>query len=193
MRSLHLAKQTHTSCRPTLKPTDDELIAAYAGGTADAFDALYARYRQRVHNYCFRALGFDNSAAADACQEIWLRVIKAANNYRGDGHFDRWLFSLAHNCLVDRFRQLPAEAIGLDHDEAVDLHNFVARFEDCENLESVLSNLPFKQRSALLLHYTEGYSLAEIAELQHSSTETVKSRVRYGLSKLRAWMGDEHA
>jgi len=173
-----------------LKPTDDELIAAYAGGTADAFDALYARYRLRIYNYCYRSLGYDDNAAADLCQEIWLRMVKSAASYRGNGRFDRWLFSLAHNCLVDRYRQSSKGSTELTG-EAVELNDFVARFENCENLESVLQKLPVEQRSALLLHYTEGYSLAEIAKLHDSSTETIKSRMRYGLAKLRSWMGED--
>lgn len=175
-----------------MKPTDDELIAAYAGGTAAAFDALYARYQQRIYNYCYRAVGFDDSRAADLCQEIWMRMIKAAAIYKGDGRFDRWLFTLAHNCLVDRYRANAPEQ-SLDDEDAPALENFVARFEDCDNLESGLLKLPVVQRSALLLHYSEGYTLAEIATLQDSTTETIKSRVRYGINKLRSWMGDEHA
>lgn len=175
-----------------MKPTDDELIAAYAGGTSDAFDALYARYHRRVYSYCFRATGFEQSAAADLCQEVWMRVIRSASKYRGDNRFDRWLFSIAHNCLIDRFRQ--NDKLQFDNtQEAIALDDFVDRFEDCENLEAALQELPPAQRSALLLHYTEGYSLAEIASLHATTTETVKSRVRYGISKLRRWMGEEHA
>ena len=191
MRFFTHIKPAPSSDIALLKPTDDELITAYAGGTANAFDALYARYRQRLYNYCFRSTGFDESSAADLCQEIWMRVVRAANSYQCNGHFDRWLFSLAHNCLVDRFRQHNDEQAFAD--EAVALDDFVARFEDCENLEAALLQLPIAQRSALLLHYTEGYSLAEIATLQETTTETIKSRVRYGISKLRRWMGDEHA
>lgn len=175
-----------------LKPTDDELIAAYAGGTADAFDALYARYRERVYSYCFRALSYDESQAADCCQEIWMKVIKAASTYRSNGHFDRWLFGLAHNCLVDRYRQQSKMLLSDSDDEAVSLENFVHRFEQCDNLQTALQKLPLAQRSALLLHYCEGYSLTEIADLQSISTQTIKSRLRYGLSKVRGWLGEDH-
>lgn len=175
-----------------MKPTDDELIAAYAGGIEDAFEALYARYRQRVYRYCYRATGFDESTAADVCQEIWMRVIRAASTYQRKGHFDRWLFSLAHNCLVDRYR-LTQDEQQLENQDAVALDDFVARFEHCELLEAQLKKLPAAQRSALLLHYTEGYNLAEIAALQSTTAETIKSRVRYGVSKLRSWMrADDH-
>ncbi len=175
-----------------MKPTDDELIAAYAGGAAEAFDALYTRYKQRVYRYCFRALGFDESAAADATQDIWMRVVRAAHNYASDGRFDRWLFSIAHNCVVDRFRDSKT-AVAIADDDAMALDNFVARFEECERLERELLKLPVHQRSALLLHYTEGYSLAEIAALEKTTPETIKSRVRYGMNKLRGWMGGQHA
>ncbi|MGB0865940.1 MAG: RNA polymerase sigma factor [Granulosicoccaceae bacterium] len=175
-----------------MKPTDDELIIAYGGGTAEAFDALYARYSQRVYRYCFRALGFDESVAADVSQEVWMRVVRSAKSYRGKGAFDRWLFSLAHHCIIDRYRK-HSPVSELVETDTVALDDFVARFEDCDNLEDALLKLPLAQRSALLLHYTEGYSLAEIANLECTSTETVKSRVRYGLKKLRHWMGGEHA
>ena len=191
MRLFPYIKTAPTGDIALLKPTDDELIAAYAGGTAEAFDALYARYRQRIYRYCFRATGFDQSTAADVCQEIWMRVVRAASSYQCNGHFDRWLFSLAHNCLIDRFREHRDDQ-AFDEEENVSLDDFVARFEDCESLETILLKLPLAQRSALLLHYTEGYKLAEIAALQETTTETIKSRVRYGISKLRRWMGDEH-
>ncbi len=186
-----------SECCRTVKPTDDELINAYAGGTVAAFDALYTRYQQRMYNYCYRALGYDDGLAADLCQEIWMRVIKAAGNYNSNGRFDRWLFSLAHNCLVDRYRANATDSVHTAQDIATQdiaaIDSFVARFEACDNLELALQALPPVQRSALLLHYSEGYSLAEIATLEDTSTETIKSRVRYGINKLRRWMGDDDA
>ncbi|MEM6987151.1 MAG: sigma-70 family RNA polymerase sigma factor [Pseudomonadota bacterium] len=172
--------------------SDDRLVARYAAGDADAFDSLYARYSDRVWRYAFRSAGFDQAAAADVCQDTWLRVIKGVGDYRASGRFDRWLFGIAHNVLVDRFRKADV-AQGVSSElEAADLTDFVRRFEVTDNLEHALSTLSAEQRSALLLHYVEGHTLDEIAQLENSGRETVKSRLRYGLKRLRQRLGGEH-
>ncbi|MEM9605043.1 MAG: sigma-70 family RNA polymerase sigma factor [Pseudomonadota bacterium] len=174
----------------TADTPDDALVSQYVSGDTAAFDRLYARYRERVWAYAYRASGFDTHRAADVCQDTWLRVVKGAPGYAARGRFDRWVFGIAHNVIVDHHRrQQPTPS---EPDTLPDLADFVHRFEVTDTLEQVLSTLRADQRSALLLHYVEGYTLDEIAALQSSGRETIKSRVRYGLNALRDRLGGTH-
>ncbi len=170
---------------------DDTLLARYAAGDAGAFDSLYGRYKDRVWHYAYRSVGFDNAAAADVCQDIWLKVVRHAKRYQPNGLFDRWLFGIAHNTLIDRFRRTDPVASSSTA-EPPDLAHFVERFAVTDQLEHALRQLSAAQRSALLLHHVEGYTLDEIAQLENPGPETVKSRMRYGIRSLRQLLGGSH-
>lgn len=181
--------QGMTSPDPTAT-ADDVLLKQYVAGDAAAFDSLYSRYSERVWRYVFRASGFDNNTAADVCQEIWMKVVHSAPRFRASGRFDRWLFAIAHNAIIDRYRK--PDSVEKDVEDTPDLTNFVQRFAVTDELEQALNQLGAEQRSALLLHHVEGYTLDEIATLRHTGRETVKSRVRYGMTTLRRLLGGDH-
>jgi len=84
--------------------SDDDLMAAFGRDDAGAFDVLYARYREPVYGYLYRNCR-DETVAAELFQDVWLRVIASAGRYKRRGRFRSWLFSLAHNRLVDFYRE----------------------------------------------------------------------------------------
>lgn len=82
---------------------DDDLVAWTRRGDRDAFGALYDRYLPRVYGYCYRMLG-SREAAEDANTEVFIRALAALPGYRG-GSFRSWLFTIAHNVVVDEHRR----------------------------------------------------------------------------------------
>jgi RNA polymerase sigma factor (sigma-70 family) len=178
-------------------PSDEVLMQRYAGGDAKSFEALYQRHELRVWRFLERNV--HNAAVADELmQEVWFSVAREAARYQPSARFSTWLFTIAHNRMVDAIRArrpvVSLEAFGSDDDPAVSQliddprhgpHAGAIAHEQAEALIRALAALPEEQREAFLLHVEGELTVYEIAAVTHCSFETAKSRLRYARSKLR--------
>lgn len=168
---------------------DEELMAAYRGGDAGAFETLYKRHRARLFRFVLRSIRI-RAAAEELYQEIWMRVIEARGSYVPKARFTTWLYTIAHNRMVDHWRRSGLSLVSLEeHDVPVAAADPVRQIEGREALArfaAALETLPPAQREAFLLHEEAGLSVAEIAAATGSNEEAAKSRLRYALAKLRA-------
>src|SRR3954447_8933155 len=180
--------------------SDEQLMLRYRDGDAVAFEALYGRHRGPVFRYVLRQVGL-RSAAEEVFQETWMNIIAARSRYRVQARFATFLYHIAHNCVVDHFRRkTPLHLISLDDnaEEAIQVaaserdqpERAVASRQLSAKLLNALSLLPPEQREAFLLHQEGGLTVEEIATITSTGRETVKSRLRYALAKLRE--GVEH-
>jgi len=182
--------------------TDEDLMLAYAAGDAAAFDALYARHKGGVYRYLLRQCR-QGGVADELFQDVWMNLIRARASYAPTAKFTTWLYRLAHNRLIDHYRASAHLTLVSADDEAhVDAIAALpgvrgdepqVRAENRElgeRLRAAVAALPPAQREAFLLQQEGGLSLAEIAELTGVGTETVKSRLRYALAKLRGDLVD---
>ncbi|WP_236904076.1 RNA polymerase sigma factor [Comamonas serinivorans] len=183
---------------PAAPPSDEALMLAYAQhGDLRAFETLYERLALPMWRYVLRSVG-DRAMADDIAQDTWFNVVRAAASYQPTARFKTWLFTLAHNRLVDHLRaKRPQVSLSADTDEGLALANTlavdsgfgplqqVAHRQQAQALLDALAELPELQREAFLMQAEAGLSLAEIAEATGTSTETVKSRLRYARQKLR--------
>ena len=183
-------------------PSDEELMLAYAAGDASAFDALYERHKGGVYRYLLRQCRHAG-VADELFQDVWMNLIRARTGYAPTAKFTTWLYRLAHNRLIDHYRassvatlvsaddDAHADAVAAIPADGGDEPNIRAENRELgERLKNAVAALPSAQRQAFLLHQEGGLSLAEIAELTGAGVETVKSRLRYALAKLRAELGD---
>ena len=177
-------------------------MLAYAAGDAAAFDALYARHKGGVYRYLARQcrqLGI----ADELFQDVWMNLIRARASYAPTAKFTTWLYRLAHNRMIDHFRSSGHLTLVSSDDEANEeavIALPAARASEPEpraqnrelgeRLRAAVAALPPAQREAFLLQQEGELSLAEIAALTGAGVETVKSRLRYALSKLRAELAD---
>ena len=99
------------------KASDDDLMLGFAAGSYADFEALYARHKDAVYRYLLRVA--DPASAADAHQETWTRIIAKRRRFRPEGRFRAYLFTVAHNVLMDQFRR-PAWETGVDPDPVAD-------------------------------------------------------------------------
>nr|WP_079725491.1 RNA polymerase sigma factor [Pseudoxanthomonas indica] len=175
------------------EPADETLMLAYAAGDASAFERLYARHRTPLYRFLLRNLR-DGALADEVFQDTWQRVISARTAWKPDAAFTTWLYRIAHNRLNDHWRALkhrpPAPA---DADERAARvpdpdtpDRQLSEFEQRRRLQLALAELPEEQRQVVQLRLEQELSLEEIGDITGVGRETVKSRLRYAMDKLRA-------
>lgn len=169
--------------------TDEQLMKAYCEGNVRAFDRLYERYRGPIYRYLLRHCQ-DESVCEELFQEVWLKLIRGAQQWRTGEPLKPWLFRIAHNRLVDHWRARDVASDPLD-DNVIPIKgpmpDVVAHIRDCiERLKRLLSQLSAPQRDVFLLKEEGGLGLEQIAEVTGAGRETVKSRLRYALKSLRS-------
>ena len=186
---------------------DQHLMATYCTGDANAFKHLYDKYEQPIYRFLYN--GCHNDAQArELFQDIWLRVVKSRDTYNPEAPFKAWLFTIARNRLTDHYRQqsaCPPEHHGYPHgcnehdgeSDGKDIHphafasaaltpeQMASVTEQNETLKNALHTLPPAQREAVMLKHIAGMNLDEIATIQGEGRQTVKSRLRYAMIKLR--------
>jgi len=184
--------------------SDENLMLAYGGGNAAAFDELYSRHKGGVYRYLLRHCR-NNALADELFQDVWMNAIRVRATYAPTAKFTTWIYTLAHNRLVDHWRATgQARFASIDDDGEGDARDIVDALPSAANdepearalsnelgaqLREALAALPVDQRDAFLLQYEGGLSLVEIAELTGVGMETVKSRLRYATAKLRGALG----
>lgn len=161
-----------------------------------AFEQLYRRHKDPLYRYLLRGCAHPE-AAAEMFQDVWASLVRVRAGYEPRAKFSTWLYRMAHNRLVDHIRQAPRAPLPLEEElipAAAEHERPEARTlqgELAERLRRALALLPPEQREAFLLHEEGGLSLEEIAEVSGVGRETVKSRLRYGLAKLREALADD--
>ena len=178
---------------------DEELMLRYRDGDVAAFDTLYARHRGPLFRYLARQCG-ERAIAEELFQDVWMNLIRSRQRYEVRASFKTLLYRMAHNRLVDHYRSRgsrpnPGHGEGLDPDALPNPDpSQEARLESARragDLARALAALPGEQREAFLLHEEAGLGLEAIAETTGVGRETVKSRLRYALAKLRAALAEE--
>ncbi len=194
-RSLPDMEQPRADAEET--PGDAALMLAYAAGDSDAFAQLYSRHRLPLYRFLMRHLR--NAALADELfQDVWQRVITARGSWKPDAPFSAWLYRIAHNRLNDHWRasRHRPDAPG-DAEERIARisdpdtpERALSEFEQRRRLQLALDELPPEQKSVLLLRLEQEMTLDEIAEATGTGRETVKSRLRYAMARLRARLNE---
>lgn len=160
-----------------------------------AFEVLYRRHKDPLYRYFLRGAG-NEATAAELFQECWAAVVRSRAAYEPRAKFTTWLYRIAHSKLVDQVR------LRLDRNQPLDeaaepeapAHERPDRAAEsagtAARLLKALALLPQEQREAFLMKEEGGLSLEEIAESTGVGRETVKSRLRYALVKLRQELSD---
>ncbi|PTL84548.1 RNA polymerase sigma factor [Vitiosangium sp. GDMCC 1.1324] len=166
---------------------DGALLGAIAGGSKAAFRSYYERHAGRLLGYVLRVTR-DRSLAEDVVQDVFTSVWQKAASYRAEqGSPLAWMYMIARNKLVDRWRRrTPGEEPGPSEEERP-LHDFVqADPELSMSLERALDGLSPEQRQAVELAVLGGYTHEEAAVALAVPLGTFKSRVRMALLHMRA-------
>lgn len=170
------------------EPSDESLMLRYAAGDLAAFRELYQRHHRGLYRFvAWRSPRRD--WVDEVAQEAWIALHQARERYAPTAGFRTFLYQIARNRLVDLQRRAPPlsdELAPEPESPAAD-----ARLESQQMntaLHRAIRALPGEQREALVLQQFSGLSLEEIAVLTEAPIETVKSRLRYAMRKLRDQM-----
>jgi RNA polymerase sigma-70 factor (ECF subfamily) len=176
---------------------DEDLLLLVRGGDADAFAIVYERHASAVYSLAYRMMG-SRAAAEDVAQEAFLSAWRSAAHYdQRRGSARTWLLGVTHHRAIDamrrgRVRDLP-RAAGDDAAERVESGERTdveaARREEAGTVRAALAALPDEQSRVIELAYFGGFSQTEIAAMIQAPVGTVKGRMRLGLAKLRAELG----
>jgi RNA polymerase sigma-70 factor, ECF subfamily len=169
------------SCDP-----DPITIERARSGDHRAFSSLVDVYQAPVYNLCYRVLGNPHDAE-EAAQEVFLRAYTRLTSYDPARSFKTWILSIAHHYCIDRLRRRRLNFLSLDDEPALDTamwrsagptpEDVVMRRERDGDIQVLLSNLPVKDRSALVMRYWYDLSYEEISAATGTTVSAVKSRL----------------
>jgi RNA polymerase sigma factor (sigma-70 family) len=171
--------------------SDQELMRIVQGGDFSPASEIYDRYSGRIYNFALRFLK-NPEAAEDATQEVFVKMIKHANQFQGDAKLSTWLFSITANWCRDYLRKADNKVKETD-DVLVTLaapaelgpDRALERREDQIRIQRALEVLTAEQREAILLSRYQGLSYAEIAQIAGCSEGAVKTRVFRAMETLK--------
>jgi RNA polymerase sigma-70 factor (ECF subfamily) len=163
-------------------------VAQARAGEPAAWDALFRRYQLPLYVYVFELVR-DEQAALDIVQEAFIAAARHIGSLREDHKFGSWLFGIAHQKCIQRWRKRKEflfDEIPEVPDEFEDSpDDLLIRQEQEAEFMTLLNQLPLPQRSVLLLHFVEDFSLEEISRITETQLGTVKSRLHYAKKSLR--------
>ncbi len=177
--------------------SDQELMALVQGGDYSPASEIYDRYSARIYNFAFRFLK-NAEAAEDATQEVFVKMLRHANQFQGDAKLSTWLFSIAANWCRDYLRKADNKAkenedvlVTLPAPSDTSPERKLEQREDERRIQRALQQLTPEQREAILLSRYQGLSYAEIAQIAGCSEGAVKTRVFRAMETLKKALAAE--
>ena len=183
--------------------SDDQLISLYVDGKNEAFDELLERHKDRIFMYIYHSVK-NEDLANDLFQDTFVKAITTIKQgrYVENGHFAAWVSRIAHNLIIDYFRQVKNENLqSTDDDESNILNRKELSQSTIEDdmvasqihtdVRRLIRTLPASQRQVLVMRYYKNMSFKEIADTTGVSINTALGRMRYAILNMRR-LAEEH-
>jgi RNA polymerase sigma-70 factor, ECF subfamily len=177
---------------------DEDLMQLVQRGQSSAFELIYERHSQSAFSLAYRMAG-SRGVAEDVVQEAFLSIWRSGARYeRARGSVRTWVLGIVHHRAIDALRRATVHDRRRAGDEGIE-ERFEARErtdaeasrrEEAGIVRSALSSLPPDQVQVIELAYFGGFTHTEIAEILDAPVGTVKGRMRLGLKKMRAQLGE---
>lgn len=186
------------------RQTDEKLVTAYADGNNEAFDVILRRYQDRIFTYIVNIVK-NKDIADDIFQETFVKAITTIrqSRYTDSGKFSAWLMRIAHNLIIDYFRQEKSEnTVSADQEEVNVLNRRDLSEENVEDIlvtsqihtdvRRIMESLPESQREVLEMRFYRNMSFKEIAEATRVSINTALGRMRYAIINMRRMAAEKN-
>jgi RNA polymerase sigma-70 factor (ECF subfamily) len=177
--------------------TDEELVVAYAQGDNTAFDILLNRHKSTVFSYIYFIIR-NREMAEDIFQETFVKAIMTIKQgrYTENGKFRAWINRIAHNLIIDNYRQEKNEQTISNDECEVDLLNNsklsdgtiedkLIKDQILLDVKKLINYLPDNQKEVLILRYYQDLSFKEISDITGVSINTALGRMRYAILNMR--------
>ena len=181
--------------------SDEQLVKQSLKGDNQAFDELVLRYQNKIYHLCYRYMG-NPEDANDMAQETFIKAFRALRSFRGNASFGTWLHRICNNVCLDELRRRKRRIVPFSLDEPLNDEEgrLVERvFSDdslagdkvyeqkelAQYIQTLLDDMKYEQKSALILRDIMGYNYEEIATILNCSLGTVKSRINRGRQSLK--------
>ncbi|NDW17310.1 sigma-70 family RNA polymerase sigma factor [Dysgonomonas sp. 216] len=177
--------------------TDEDLVVSYSNGNNSAFDQLLTRHKTNVYNYIFFIVK-NRELAEDIFQETFIKAIVTIKQgrYVETGKFRAWITRIAHNLIIDHFRQEKNENTFSNDEMPLDILNNQAYSDDTiedvivkdqifSDIRKLIEYLPDNQKEVLKMRYYQDLSFKEIADITGVSINTALGRMRYAVLNIR--------
>jgi len=163
------------------------LVLRCQAGDASAFDEIVEAFHPRIRLFAISLLGREDSELDDLLQDVWLSVYTGIGRLRRAGSFRAWLYRIVRNKCARTFcaRRWHLVTLNTTDDLAERLDETGMTHRHIEVLPKAMRHLSAKHREVLLLHYWEGFSSEEIAQVIGIKAGTVRSRCHYAKEKLK--------
>ena len=183
--------------------SDEVLMVRYQRGDRDAFALLVKRYNKQVYNFVLRQLRAP-ALCEDVTQDVFMRLVQNAAEFKHEARFSTWLYAIARNLCIDQLRRLQhrrhpsldqplvadgegrtlADTVAAQHHSSSAERSAVSSEMQATILKAVEA-LAEEQREVFLLREIADLPFRDIAEITGASENTVKSRMRYALDRLK--------
>jgi RNA polymerase sigma-70 factor (ECF subfamily) len=183
--------------------SDEQLISLYVDGKNEAFDELLERHKDRIFMYIYHSVKNDD-VANDIFQDTFVKAITTIKQgrYVENGHFPAWITRIAHNLIIDYYRQVRSENLQSTDDTDTNILNRKdladVTVEDTlittqihNDVRKLIKALPASQREVLVMRYYRNMSFKEIADTTGVSINTALGRMRYAILNMRR-LAEEH-
>jgi len=185
---------TAMECKMIEKKTDQKLVKSFQAGDKNAFNELQRRYQDKIY-YLILKYQKNPEVANDLCQEVFLRAFLRLNTFSGGAKFYTWLYKIAVNICIDFHRKRSLTTVSFDDmtpsaksvfrtEDSQSPLSILERKELSEKVREAISNLPPKQKSALILRYYGDLQIKEIAMKVGCSQGTIKAQLFHAKQKL---------
>lgn len=185
--------------------TDEQLISGYLNGNDNCFEQLLKRHKNKIFSYILLTVK-QRDVAEDIFQDVFLKVINTMNkgNYKEEGKFLPWVMRIAHNMVMDYFRNGKRMQF-VDNDEDGEDYVDVFRMlvnddknaeekivdgETVTEIRAMIDRLDDEQKEVVLMRHYGKMSFKEIAEMTNVNINTALGRMRYAILNLRSMMKD---
>lgn len=175
-----------------MKINENILVWQFNRGSRDALQRIYEKYKEDLLGLAITLLR-DRSLAEDVVHDVFVAFARRVGKFRLSGTLRGYLSTCVANAARDRNRLRSNRDCGLD--AVADRENagegpiaLAVDQEESQRLIERLGRLPYQQREIVVLHLHQDMRFREIAEALDLSINTVQSRYRYGLEKLRSIM-----
>lgn len=171
--------------------SDEDVIKEYLATQNSAyFDILYKRYSGKIFGKCISLLK-EEAKAADATQEVFMKILINLSKFSGKSKFSTWIYSITYNFCIDMIRKekknpsMLVDDIETKYDKEDDVEDVYLLEMKVSRLKVIMEEIPFMDKSILLMKYQDEMSIKEISEITKKSESAVKMKIKRAKQKFR--------